>query len=69
MSTTEIPEVKAIRATKQALLILTDEGDEVWVPKSVIHDDSEVYEDGHEGTLVVQEWFAKKTEEFRGYVE
>ena len=69
MSTTEIPEVKVLRATKQALLVQLEDLTEVWVPKSVVHDDSEVYEDGHEGTLVVQEWFAKKTDELRGYAE
>lgn len=31
-----------------------------WVPKSVIHDDSEVYEKGGEGKLVVKTWWAQK---------
>lgn len=31
-----------------------------WVPQSVVHDASEVFEKGHEGDLVVAEWFAKK---------
>jgi hypothetical protein len=31
-----------------------------WVPLSVIHDDSEVYADGHTGKLVVHRWFAEK---------
>jgi len=31
-----------------------------WVPKSVLHDDSEVYGKGHEGKLVVQRWFGEK---------
>lgn len=30
------------------------------VPKSVIHDDSEVWKKGQEGKLVVQLWFAVK---------
>jgi hypothetical protein len=33
-----------------------------WVPKSVLHDDSEVYQKGDEGTLIVLEWFALKEE-------
>lgn len=33
----------------------------VWVPKSVIHDDSEIWEGGQEtGDLVVQDWWAEK---------
>ena len=69
MSTVMIPEVKVLRETEKALLVLTDEGEEVWVPKSVVDEDSEVYQKDDEGTLIVQEWFAKKTEEFQGYVD
>lgn len=50
--------------TDKALLIeLEDIGEERWVPKSVIHDDSEVYEasgDGSSGDVVVMEWWATK---------
>lgn len=49
--------VRAIKETEAALLCLI-EGKEVWIPKSQITDDSEVYEDGHEGILVVTEWIA-----------
>ena len=31
-----------------------------WVPKSLIGDDSEVWGDGDEGTLVIPEWYAIK---------
>ena len=31
-----------------------------WIPTSVIHDDSEVYEPGHEVALVANEWWANK---------
>lgn len=36
-----------------------------WVPKSQIHDNSEVYERGHVGNLVVTRWFAKQ----RGWID
>jgi len=39
-------------------------GGEVWVPKSVVHDDSEVYTEGTDGDLVVVYWFAER----RGWV-
>lgn len=32
----------------------------VWVPKSLIHDDSEVYKAGTDGKLVVARWFAER---------
>ena len=31
----------------------------VWIPKSSIHEDSECYEAGTYGTLVVFDWFAE----------
>lgn len=52
-----------IRTTEKAILVkLEDEDDrEVWIPKSVIHDNSEVYsEQSSTGLLVVQEWWANK---------
>jgi hypothetical protein len=60
----DIGTAKVLRVTDKALLVrLEDHGDkEVWVPKSQIHEDSEVYDADHEGVLVVSEWFAKKAE-------
>lgn len=50
-----------VKETERALLVkLDDEEDERWIPKSVIHDDSEVFEEGGEGTVVVAPWWAKK---------
>lgn len=51
--------VEAILDTPKALLCKSDKREE-WVPKSAIHDDSEVYKLGHKGKLVVFEWFAAK---------
>ena len=31
---------------------------DTWVPVSQLHEDSEVFEPGHEGTLVVSLWWA-----------
>ena len=46
--------------SKLALRVKTREKGEFWVPKSVIHDDSEVYEKGHEGKLCIQLWWCEK---------
>jgi len=43
--------------TTSALLVEVD-GEEVWMPKSQIDDDSEVYKAGTSGKLVVTEWIA-----------
>ncbi len=52
-------EVECVRrATDKALLVVV-EGEEVWIPKGQIHDDSEVYDEGHEGTLVIPLWLAE----------
>lgn len=43
------------------LAILVDiEGEEFWIPKSQVHDDSEVYQEGDEGLLVISKWIAEK---------
>lgn len=55
--------VIALRATERALLCLIPDGEakrELWVPLSQITDDSEVFEEGHEGQLVVKWWFAER---------
>ena len=47
------------RTTDKALQCEVDDlGETWWVPRSVIHDDSEVYDDGHEGELIVKRWWA-----------
>lgn len=53
---------QAKRASDKALLVELDTGDSVWIPKSQLHDDSEVYEEGHEGEVVVNAWWAEKND-------
>jgi len=57
--TVQIQNTKAVRETEKALLVEI-EGEEFWLPKSQIDDDSEVYKDGTEGTLVIPLWLAEK---------
>jgi len=60
----EINDCKAVGGTEKALRVLgvhaKDPHKHEWIPRSVIHDDSEVFDEGHEGTLVVKLWFAEK---------
>jgi hypothetical protein len=54
---------KVIKASDKALQIeLTDLGETRWVPRSMIHDDSEVYDEGanKDGEVVVNEWWANQ---------
>lgn len=54
-----IEDVKCVGATDRAIRVQID-GALHWVPQSQITDDSEVYANGHEGTLIVKAWFARK---------
>ncbi len=53
---------QVISATDRAFKVLTKDHGHLWIPKSVIHDDSEVFDNGDnsQGDLVVMEWFAEK---------
>lgn len=50
-------DVQVRRETTKALLCFID-GRELWIPKSQIHDDSEIGSVGDTGTLAISEWIA-----------
>ena len=41
-------------------ILVEIEGDDYWVPQSQVLSDSEVWEDGDMGTLVVNDWWVRK---------
>lgn len=45
--------------TTKACLCVID-GEEHWIPKSQIVEESEVYEEGQEGVLVLTQWIAEQ---------
>ena len=49
-------------SNKAIQVVFTDTGDVKWIPKKVIHTDSEIYEKPDDGlgagTLILHEWFA-----------
>lgn len=56
-------QAQAIAGTEKALRVQLESEDEPrWIPRSQIHDDSEVYDDKKNATgdLVVTRWFAEK---------
>lgn len=57
----KIDNAKCIHVKGKAILVealLFDEP--VWIPFSQVDDDSEVYQKGDEGTLIVSDWWAEK---------
>lgn len=55
-----LEDVYAVKKTTLALVCMIDD-EEYVVPDSQIDDDSEVFDEGDEGTLVVNLWWAEKT--------
>jgi hypothetical protein len=54
-------ESHATADTPMALLVRCKElASAIWVPKSVIHDDSEVWKPFTNGNLIVSRWWAEK---------
>jgi hypothetical protein len=50
-----------LRKTEKAILVSDDTtGEPKWIPKSVIHDNSEIWKTRQQGDLVVKQWFAEK---------
>lgn len=54
----EVTEIKG--ESKKAIWVVTDDGVECWIPKSLISPDSEVFSQGDSGTLILAEWFAEQ---------
>lgn len=56
----DIGEVTVTAETAKAILCVPKAGEQFWVPKSVVHDNSEAWKKGDEGVLVVKSWWAEK---------
>lgn len=52
-------EGRCIRESEKAILVRIDDK-ETWIPKSVVHDDSDVWKKDDEGKIVVKLWWAEK---------
>jgi hypothetical protein len=54
-------DVATVEAESDKAILVEIEGEKVWVPKSVIDDDSEVYsKKSGGGALIVTRWWAEK---------
>lgn len=56
----EFEDVKCVGETTLAIQCQFPSGRLIWVPKSQVGEESEVYEEGGVGTLVIKKWFAEK---------
>jgi hypothetical protein len=54
------PNVKCVAETSKAIKAELEDGAQHWIPKSMLSDDSEVYEEGTDGKLIVKSWFCEK---------
>ena len=59
--TVSFADVSCTAATEMAIQCKID-GEKVWIPQSQVDEDSEVWELGHRGTLIITEWIAKEKE-------
>jgi hypothetical protein len=46
--------------TDKAILCELENSVEFWIPKSMVDDESEVYEEGTSGVLVIKRWIAEQ---------
>lgn len=53
-------EALRVSGSGKALLVRFESGDEMWVPQSLIHDDSEVYRSGDSGEICIPGWWAQR---------
>lgn len=55
-------ETKVVAQTDRAVLVKGEAFDdgELWIPRSVIHDDSEVWKQGDQGRLILKGWWARE---------
>lgn len=61
-----IEDAECIRETDDGLLVdATFFDEQTWIPKKGVHEDSEVQEEGDEGTLWIESWLARD----RGWLE
>ena len=54
----EVEDVTVKKETEAAILCVIEGQGEFWIPKSQIKDESDVKEEGDEGTLVIPAWLA-----------
>jgi len=61
MGTYTVEDAVCVAETDLAICVEAPDFEEgTWIPQSQIHEDSEIWEKGQEGDLVVTEWLAQQ---------
>ena len=62
MSIVNLGNGTCVKTSDKAILVELDNdpGSQHWIPQSQVDEDSEVYDRGHEGDVIVTTWWAKK---------
>ena len=66
MSDHRMVDVEIVKETDKAILAESEEIDDatgepsLWIPKSVISDESPIWREGEYGSLIIEGWFAEK---------
>jgi hypothetical protein len=63
-SIVHLEDCEVVGETDKAIFVAIGDGiksgERMWIPKSQVHDDSEIWKLGQEGTLVITEWIAEQ---------
>lgn len=56
----ELEDIEILDETEKAVKILMEDGEEVWIPWSVVEDNNEGFKEGYIGSISISEWWADK---------
>lgn len=56
----EIDDCAVLAESEKGLLVVFDDGEQEWIPKSHVHDDSEICQQGDFGKLAITKWIAER---------
>lgn len=54
----EVDFVELLHQTEQAILVRPENGEKIWIPKKWVSPETELFNKGDVGTLVVARWWA-----------
>lgn len=53
-------DVDEVTVETDKVLLVSIDGQEIWIPKSQVSDNSEVYQKGDSGTMIISLWIAEQ---------
>jgi len=58
----EIQEVEILYQKDKAVKIMTEDGEEHWIPWSLVEDNDEDFKNGYRGPMSIEKWFLEREE-------